>query len=154
MQPATINDAISLASEQHRNQTDKIGEPYIYHPLRVMLRLKTEEERIVGVLHDLMEDCAVDTAMLLKLGFTKEVVTALTFLTKKPEEENNYHAFIERIRKGPTLAIKVKIADIKDNLDPSRRTPDSEATQKRVDKYERALVILNGELSAREKVPS
>ena len=54
---ATLGRAIAIAAEAHSGQFDKAGAPYILHPLRVMLSLSTEEERIVGVLHDLVEDC-------------------------------------------------------------------------------------------------
>lgn len=50
--------AIALASEAHQHQKDKLGEPYILHPIRVMMRCDTDEERIVAILHDVLEDTA------------------------------------------------------------------------------------------------
>ncbi len=135
---------------KHKGQKDKIGAPYIYHPLNVMRRLETEQERIVGVLHDVMEDCKVCAIDLRDLGYSGEVIEALCCVSKLPEEEGNYDAFIERIRKGPTLAIKVKLADLADNMDPTRRTEDSEKTRNRQAKYQRAVEILEQELAERE----
>lgn len=149
MSRVTIEDAIAFAAQKHKGQKDKVGAVYIYHPLSVMFRLKTEEERIVGVLHDVVEDCAVSLKDLRDLGYSDSVVDALSFLSKRPEEEDDYDAFINRIKDGPVLAIKVKLADLADNTDPSRRTADNEKTRKRVAKYSRAIEVLNKALVER-----
>jgi (p)ppGpp synthase/HD superfamily hydrolase len=140
----TIEDAISLAADSHKNQTDKAGAPYIYHPLRVMFRLETEKERIIAVLHDVLEDCDVTPKDLRDMGYDKEIIEALDFLTKRKEEEGDYDAFIERIRRGPIVAIKVKLADLADNMDPVRRRVKEENSryERRMEKYRRAKAVL------------
>jgi hypothetical protein len=139
----TIEDAILLATILHRGQKDKIGEPYILHPLRVMLKLETEEGKIVGVLHDTLEDCGVTPDLLRSQGYSDTVIEALLFLTKLPEEEDDYEAFIQRITTGPILAQEVKIVDISDNMLPRRFPPlPTERDLKRRQKYERALKVL------------
>lgn len=146
----TLNDAITFASTLHAGQVDKIEEPYILHSLRVMLRLETEEERIVGVLHDVLEDCGVSANQLIRMGYSKTVVSILQYVTKLPEEEHDYPAFIRRIASGPITAIRVKLADIADNTDPNRCTKDDERTRARMKKYALAKDVLEAELEKRK----
>ena len=136
-----LGDAIVLATSLHKGQVDKVGEPYILHPLAVMLKGKCEKERIVGVLHDVLEDCLITKEDLRKLDYSEEILEALDLLTKRPEEEKNYSAFIDS---GNRLAISVKINDIRNNLDPDRfaRKP-TERNFKRRDKYLIAIIRLN-----------
>lgn len=136
-----LEDAIALATKLHKGQVDKRGEPYILHPLAVMLKGKNEKERIVGILHDVLEDCPITKEDLRKLDYSEEILEALDLLTKRPEEEKNYSAFIDS---GNRLAISVKINDIRNNLDPDRfaRKP-TERNFKRRDKYLIAIIRLN-----------
>lgn len=140
----TLEDAIMFATKLHKGQLDKRREPYILHPLAVMLEGKNKNERITGVLHDVMEDCEIKTNDLRELGYSEEIIKALELLTKLPEEENDYSAFINRIGKsGNELAISVKINDIKNNLDKKRfpRKPKEKDFERR-DKYLRAIFYL------------
>lgn len=140
----TLEDTIILATKLHKGQVDKRREPYILHPLAVMLDGKNKNERITGVLHDVMEDCGIKTSYLHELGYSEKIIKALELLTKLPEEENDYPAFINRIGKsGNELAISVKINDIKNNLDKKRfpRKP-KEKDFKRRDKYLWAIFYL------------
>ena len=83
-----LEKAIKIAVEAHTGQVDKGGNPYILHPLRVMLSLNTEEERIVGVLHDVVEDCEGWTWQRLQdEGFSLDIIQALQSVSKTPEEE-------------------------------------------------------------------
>lgn len=138
---ATIEDALMLAADKHRGQTDKGGMPYILHPLRVMHRLgieATAEERIVAVLHDVVEDSDVTLDELRRRGFAEEVVRAVDSLTKRPEEENDYFAAVARAGADP-IGRRVKIADLSDNLDLKRVTHPSDADRRRMEKYRKAL---------------
>lgn len=81
----TIEDAIAFAAKKHRGQVDKAGEPYILHPLRVMLAMDTDEARRVAVLHDVMEDCGVSRADLEQLGYPPAEIAAVEALTKRPD---------------------------------------------------------------------
>lgn len=140
----TLEDAIFLATKLHKGQVDKIGEPYILHPLAVMLKGENENERITGVLHDVKEDCGITLEYLKKAGYPEKIIKALEFLTKLPEEEKDYSAFISRIAGSDNkLAISVKINDIKDNLDPKRFPKRAtEKDFKRRDKYLIAITRL------------
>ena len=140
-----LEDAIVLATRLHKGQVDKRGKPYILHPLAVMLKGKNKKERIVGVLHDTLEDCAITKENLRKIGYSEEILEALDILSKRTEEEKDYSAFIDRIiDSGNRLAISVKINDLRNNLDPDRfpRRP-TEKDFKRRDKYLIAIVRLN-----------
>ncbi len=117
MSKPTLEDAISLAVQAHFRQVDKAGQPYILHPLRVMLALETEVERMVGVLHDVIEDTEHTLAELRGLGYPEEVLAALDCLTRRDGE--SYDEFVERVKPN-ALARRVKLADIADNLEVSR----------------------------------
>ncbi len=135
-----LDTAIKLATDAHAGQIDKSGEPYILHPLRVMLAMKTDEERIVAVLHDVVEDSAWTCDDLYwQHGFKPEIVQAVAALTRGKDED--YFDFIRRLAPNP-IARSVKIADIRDNLDPSRGLPSDPKVTERVEKYRRALEML------------
>jgi (p)ppGpp synthase/HD superfamily hydrolase len=139
-----LERAIALAVETHSGQVDKAGEPYILHPLRVMFSLSSKDERIVGVLHDVVEDGDVSFEDLIKMGFPPFVIDALKAVTKHPVEEGSdegYQAFVERAGANP-IARQVKIADLLDNLDVTRLGAISEKDSRRMSKYLRALGYL------------
>lgn len=104
----TLEDAISLAMEAHQGQRDKAGALYILHPLRVMLSMETETEKIVAVLLDVVEDGGVTLDDLRKFGCSEEILNAIGRLTRHDRED--YDQFIDRVKSNP-LAVKVKIAD-------------------------------------------
>lgn len=137
----TLEDAIMLAAYVHRGQIypSPDGEPYILHPLRVMLRLESEVERIVAVLHDILEDTSYPLADLREAGFQDDVLAALEHLTRRDDEA--YDAYIDRVAEHP-LARRVKLADIAENLANNRRLhallPDPQ-TQERIERYECAV---------------
>lgn len=113
----TLEDAVILATEAHRRQVDKHGQPYILHPLRVMLKLHGEAERMAAVLHDVVEDTPIVPADLLEKGYPDEIVEAVDALSKRAGE--SYMEYIERACGNP-IAVKVKMADLEDNLDLPR----------------------------------
>lgn len=136
---SNLNVAIKIAAEAHMGQSDKAGDPYILHPLRVMMQLDTETERIVGVLHDVLEDTTVDVTELLKQGFSGQVIEAMDSVTRRKEE--SYFEFIQRAKRNP-IGKKVKIADLKDNMDWNRIKEPTEEDMKRMQKYQKAYYIL------------
>ena len=150
-----LEKAIKIAVEAHTGQVDKGGNPYILHPLRVMLSLDTEEERIVGVLHDVVEDCEGWTwERLGEQGCSDEIIEALKSVSKTPEEEkqfkkmddpneklDHYLEFIKRA-KFNKIGRNVKAADIKDNLDISRIDDITESDINRLNRYKAALKLL------------
>jgi len=132
----TLEDAILLAAKAHRGRKDKAGAVYILHPLTVMLHMKTKDERIVAVLHDVVEDTKYTLEDLRKAGYSQKVLRSLDYLTKRDGEE--YEEFIKRVKHNP-LARKVKMADLKDNLDLKRIRKPKQRDFMRIEKYRRAL---------------
>ena len=140
---STLQRAIEIATEAHQGQFDKAGNEYIGHPLRVMEMGATEEEKIVGVLHDVVEDSDWTFEALEAEGFSPEIISALRCVTKTSENEN-YDDFIERVKKNP-LATAVKINDLTDNMDIRRLPYLSDKDVKRLKKYLKAYKRLIGE---------
>ena len=140
---SNLQRAIEIATEAHKGQFDKSGNDYIGHPLRVMEMGKTEEEKIVGVLHDVVEDTPWTFEMLEAEGFSPTIIAALKCVTKVSENEN-YDDFIERVKKNP-LAVAVKINDLSDNMDIRRLPYLSDKDVKRLKKYLKAYKKLIGE---------
>ncbi|MBQ7102918.1 MAG: HD domain-containing protein [Anaerotignum sp.] len=132
-----LEKAMKLAEKAHRGQVDKGGHPYILHPKRVMEICETEEEKITALLHDVMEDTAYTQEDLRKEGFSEEILTALICLTHR--EGEGYMEYIERICQNP-LAVRVKYADLRDNMDLSRIPHPTEKDAARLEKYKKAKV--------------
>jgi (p)ppGpp synthase/HD superfamily hydrolase len=143
-----LQQLIAIAAKAHEGQVDKAGAPYILHPLRVMLRVDTNEERIVAVLHDVVEDCGWSFERLAAEGFSAEVIEALKALTKREEGEPDYEAFVQRAAAN-SIAIRVKLADLEDNCNLSRIACPTERDMQRIAKYRRAIEILKAAASAR-----
>ena len=140
---STLQRAIEIATEAHKGQVDKSGTEYIGHPLRVMEMGKSEQEKIIGVLHDVVEDTNWTFEALAAEGFSKEIIDALRCVTKLSDNEN-YDDFIERVKKNP-LAVAVKINDLTDNMDIRRLPYLSDKDVKRLKKYLKAYKKLIGE---------
>jgi (p)ppGpp synthase/HD superfamily hydrolase len=132
---STLARAIAIAAEAHVDQREKSGVPYILHPIRIMLRMSTEAEMMVAILHDVVEDTPWTLDQLRKEGFPEEVVEAVDCVTRR--ETESYVEFVERARYNP-VARKVKLADLEDNMD-IRRLPDvTEKSLDRLKKYHQA----------------
>ena len=133
-----LHRAIEIALEAHKNVSDKGGNPYILHPLRLMLQMDSEEEMIVAILHDVVEDSEKwSFDKLHKEGFSKKIINSLRSVTKENENED-YEKFIDRSVKDK-IGRKVKIADISDNLDISRLKEVTDKDILRINKYKKAL---------------
>jgi (p)ppGpp synthase/HD superfamily hydrolase len=129
-------DALDIAVEAHRGQTDKYDQPYIMHVLGVMGGCDTVEEKIVGLLHDVVEDTDMTIDDLRARGFTERIVTAVDLLTRRRGE--NYDHFVERIAPD-ALARAVKLADLEDNMDVRRSNRAmKEKDAERMEKYRKA----------------
>lgn len=151
----TLDTAIRLAVTAHAGQVDKAGEPYILHPLRVMLAMETEEERIVAVLHDVLEDGDYDSCNAVGDVVTDRQLDALEALTKFVGEP--YRDYIERCASDP-IAKRVKLADLRDNSDSARlERLDVQTRIRLIGKYDPAICRLQegywpGQPSPPEKV--
>jgi len=135
----TLERAIAIAAAAHEGQVDKGGSPYILHPMKVMLRVTTLEERIVAVLHDVVEDCGISLDDLRKEGFSEAVLTAIESVTKVAGE--SYEAFVERAAQNPIGRV-VKLADLEENSDLSRIAQPSWEDLERIEKYRRTIGVL------------
>ena len=132
-----LERAIEIAVEAHKGVKDKGGTPYIVHPLAVMHSLETENEKIVGVLHDVVEDSDWTFERLTDVGFSSEIVDAVRSVTKA-SEDSDYSDFIRRAKSNP-IGRKVKIADLKHNMDVTRISDLSADDLERLNKYKAAL---------------
>lgn len=130
---STLQRAIEIATKAHDGQYDKAGKEYIGHPMRVMEMGETEAEKIVGVLHDVVEDTEWTFEMLAAEGFTDNVIEALRCVTKLSEDED-YDHFITRVMTNP-IAVKVKMNDLKDNMNPDRLGILTDKDIARMEKY-------------------
>lgn len=136
---STLERAIAIAAEAHAGQVDKAGQPYILHPLRVMLRVRTENERIAAVLHDVVEDTNVTLDELTHEGFSTIVLNAVVALTKLSGESRLEAAV--RAAGNPT-ARTVKLADNAENMDLSRISNPTDKDFARLKEYEQVRVLL------------
>ncbi len=130
-----LNKALEIANRAHAGQVDKAGEPYILHPLRVMMTRANEIERICAVLHDVIEDSDVTFDDLRGEGFSEEIIEVLNCITKRTGE--SYDDFIGRIL-GNEIACRIKLADLCDNMNISRIKNPTEQDKERIKKYRAA----------------
>ena len=128
--------AINLAMQAHEGQVDKTGMPYAGHVMRVMQAGHTIDEKIVGVLHDIVEDTPWTFEALLNEGFPAHIVDALRCVTKLYDDEP-YEEFIQRVKSNP-LAVAVKINDLTDNMDIRRLAEINDKDVQRLRKYLKA----------------
>ena len=146
--PGSLERALEIAARVHAPKKDKGGALYILHPLRVMLSLQEPDERIVALLHDVIEDSKdtpyeVTDECLRAQGFSDIVVTAVVALTKTKSGsyEEPYDDFIARLAPNP-LARRVKLADLRDNYDLTRIPQPTPKDLERLEKYKRAIAHL------------
>ena len=136
---ATLEIALEIAAAAHAGQTDKAGQPYILHPLRVMFSVKNADERIAAILHDTVEDTHVTFDDLVSAGFSASVITAVRALTKT-DGESRIDAALRAVE--DPIARHVKLADVTDNMDLSRIPSPTEKDYARLKEYERVREIL------------
>ena len=131
--------AIRLMFQAHREQTDKSGLPYVFHPFHLAEQMDDEASVVTALLHDVAEDSPWTLEQIAAMGFPPEVMQALRLLTH--DDDSDYFSYVRRIRANP-LARKVKLADLRHNSDLTRLdTVDAEAVS-RVEKYTAAIRIL------------
>ena len=138
---AGIEKALMIAWDAHKGQKDKGGRPYICHPITVASNLEREDEIIAALLHDVVEDSGYTLQDLKAAGFPEEICQAVDQLTHKDGED--YFSYIRKI-KANKIARSVKVQDLLHNSDASRLTIITEADEKRIAKYRKALEILMG----------
>lgn len=131
--------AMKLCFERHKEQTDKCGVPYPFHPFHVAESMTDEKTTCVALLHDILEDTDTTKSELLSLGFPADVVDAIFMMTH--DKAVPYLDYVRQIKENP-LARAVKISDLTHNSDLSRLNTVTEKDLARVEKYREALKIL------------
>lgn len=148
---ATLEDAIAIAAAVHDRQLDKAGEPYILHPLRLMMRMTSTEAMITAILHDVVEDSSPEDkwtfARLREYGFSEKVVEAVDGVTSRSDDGESYDEFIERAASNP-IAREVKIADLEDNMNLLRLREVGQKELDRLQKYHRSWLRLQDRMPA------
>jgi (p)ppGpp synthase/HD superfamily hydrolase len=138
-----LDNALALAVKIHTGQTDKADRPYILHPLTLMMQMDSDDERITAVLHDTIEDSGLTLEQLQQqLNLPDHIAEALDLLTHD-KASLTYDKYIERLRPNP-LARKVKLADLRHNMDPLRLEQFGKKEQERMAQYHRAWRYLTG----------
>jgi len=137
-----FDKAILIASQAHLGQRDKGGKPYILHPMRIVMRLQTDDEELmcIAILHDAVEDSELTFEELVQYGFSDRVVSALRLLTHQGGQ--SYDNYIEAM-KGNRDALRVKREDLRDNSDITRLKGVREKDFQRMEKYVRAFTKIN-----------
>lgn len=138
-QTATLEDAISIAALAHKGQKDKAGRPYLLHPLRMMMQMKSETAMMAAILHDVVEDTGWTLEGLREQGFSEEVLAAIDCVTNRDGE--SYEKFIERVQTNP-IARQVKIADLEDNMNIRRMSEIRPKDLERLEKYHKSWSLL------------
>lgn len=145
-----LNKAIEIAAKAHAGQIDKGGNPYILHPLRVMITRDSELERVCAVLHDVVEDSHITLEDLKEEGFSK-VIGVLDCLTQRAEED--YNEYIARVLTNET-ACHVKLADLIDNMNLTRISEPTAEYEKRIRKYPNAIHRIDDALPYVDNIPN
>ncbi len=137
-----LEDAIILATKSHRGQRQRNGEPYILHPLRVMMAVSDDNEKIAAILHDVVEDSDIALEDLLQAGYTPDVIELVRLLTH--ENGKSYEAYIQRLRPNPS-ARRIKIADLQDNMNVRRLPQMRQKDLDRLERYHKYWLLLRAD---------
>ena len=130
-----LDKAISIAVGSHSGQVNDKAEPYVLHPLRMMFKTIIIEEKIIAVLHDVIEKTTIDLEYLRSVGFSDRIVLAIDALSRRPEE--SYDKYIDRVRENK-LATKVKIIDLDDNISSLNLGETEDIKSNKFLKYQKA----------------
>jgi GTP diphosphokinase / guanosine-3',5'-bis(diphosphate) 3'-diphosphatase len=148
----TLETAIDIACSAFKDRLDKAGNPAVLHSLSVMGQLRGEKARIVGVLHDVVEDTDVTFERLKKLGCPQGIISSLRLLTHSKEFKGTEEEYMKEIRtiagSGDQIAIDVKWVDLSNNSHYSRNPNPKTEDLKRLEKYERSKAVLRPLVSA------
>ena len=137
----TVNTkkAMKICFEAHKEQLDKSGMPYVFHPFHVAEQMDSEATVITALLHDVVEDTDTTLDDFRREGFSEDIIAALALLTHS--KDTPYMDYIAAISNNP-IARTVKIADLKHNMDTTRLDVIDEKAERRLEKYHKALAIL------------
>ena len=131
--------ALNLCFEAHKEQRDKSGMPYVFHPFHLAVQMETEETTIVALLHDLVEDTNYTIEDLTNMGFGKNITEAIALMTHT--DDVDYMDYVRAIKENP-IAKAVKLADLQHNSDLTRLDVVDEKALQRREKYQKAIALL------------
>ena len=134
-----IKKALEIAFDAHKDQVDKAGLPYIYHPFYLATQMETEDSIIVALLHDVVEDSHYTFEQIESYAFSASIMAALRLLTH--EDSEDYITYIHRVKENE-LARIVKLADLKHNSDESRLSHIDDKVRERLNRYAESIKIL------------
>ena len=134
--------AMKLCFEAHKDQVDKSGMPYVFHPFHLAEQMPDEETTVVALLHDVIEDTDYTLEDLRDMGFPEDILEAILLMTH--DKSIPYMEYVEQIKKNRIAAI-VKRADLMHNSDLSRLEAVDEKAMKRAEKYQQAIAVLDAE---------
>ncbi len=131
--------ALCLSFDAHKEQIDKSGIPYVYHPFHLAEQMDSEVTVTVALLHDVVEDANYTIDDIIVMGFPKSVTDALALMTH--DKSVPYMDYVAKIKSNP-IAKAVKLADLRHNSDISRLDTVDEKTIERLKKYAAAIELL------------
>jgi len=131
-----LHKALTIASEAHQGQSSINGEPYILHPLRLLIKSKNNEERIIAVLHDVIEKSNIRLSDLKSRGFDQNIISSIDSLSRRKSE--SYSDYIVRIMQN-RISIKIKLLDLADNIKMHRENNENGVYDAKINQYQNAL---------------
>ena len=131
-----LHKAITIACEAHQGQSSINGEPYILHPLRLLIKAKSNEERIIAILHDVIEKTNISLADLKNKGFDQNIISSIDSLSRRRGE--SYIEYIERLMQNK-ISVKIKLLDLADNIKIHSENNDNGIYDAKIIQYENAL---------------
>ena len=131
-----LHKAITIACEAHQGQSSINGEPYILHPLRLLIKAKSNEERIIAILHDVIEKTNISLADLKNKGFDQNIISAIDSLTRRRSE--SYIDYIGRLMQN-RISVKIKLLDLADNIKIHSENNDNGIYDVKINQYKNAL---------------
>lgn len=137
---ALTKKALRLCFDAHKEQTDKTGMPYVFHPFHLAEQMTDEISTVCALLHDVVEDTDYTLEDLSKMGYPSEVIDVLRLLTHDPEVP--YFDYVKAISVNP-IAKQVKLADLAHNSDVTRLDEVDERAIARTEKYKKAIALLS-----------
>ena len=131
--------ALKISFSAHKDQVDKSGMLYVYHPFHLAEQMDDEYSTCVALLHDVVEDTDMTLDELSEI-FPKEITDAIAMMTH--DDSVSYLDYVREIKNNP-IATKVKLADLKHNSDITRLDVVDDKVLERVEKYDKAIKILS-----------
>ena len=131
-----LHKAITIACEAHQGQSSINGEPYILHPLRLLIKAKSNEEKIIAILHDVIEKTNISLLDLKNKGFDQNIISSIDSLSRRRSE--SYIEYIERLMQNK-ISVKIKLLDLADNIKIHSENNDNGIYDAKINQYKNAL---------------